>query len=346
MKKLLLALFLLLPFTAQAQICGSVPFTLQAGQTAVASQVMANFNAILNCVNANAATNGANSDITSLSGLTTPLSAAQGGTNNYYGSSVTGTANALSITTVVPNAFTLVAGKILTFISASSNTGPATMNAASTGATSIYRVTGSAGITTLGGGEIVSGGIYNLMYDGSRYLLLNPSITDDPGVLKDYAGSAVPTGWQAAYGQVVAQADYAGLYTAIGGGWNTGGEGGGNFRLPDFRGRVAAGFDSMGGSAANRLTSGGSGCTSTAQGQTCGDQLEQSHTHTYTRADSGSGLAPGGILVTQSGATVVSGFNQPFTVTINSSSQSTGSTGSGSSQNVQPTAMVFKIIRN
>ena len=61
-------------------ISASFPFTLINGTTADATQVMADFLSLQNDVNANAAHNGANSDITSLSGLTTPLSVAQGGT--------------------------------------------------------------------------------------------------------------------------------------------------------------------------------------------------------------------------------------------------------------------------
>lgn len=61
-------------------IVGTLPVTLQNGTTADATDVMADLNKIKTDVNANAAENGANSDITSLSGLTTPLSVAQGGT--------------------------------------------------------------------------------------------------------------------------------------------------------------------------------------------------------------------------------------------------------------------------
>ena len=61
-------------------IISTLPYSLTNGSTADATQVMADFNQIVNNVNANAAANGANSDITSLSGLSTPLSVTQGGT--------------------------------------------------------------------------------------------------------------------------------------------------------------------------------------------------------------------------------------------------------------------------
>jgi hypothetical protein len=80
MKKLLLALaLLLLPATANATVSCSVPFNLTNGTTADATQVMANYNAILACLSTGAASSGSNSDITSLNGLTTPITPAQGG---------------------------------------------------------------------------------------------------------------------------------------------------------------------------------------------------------------------------------------------------------------------------
>lgn len=70
MKRFLSALAgLLIAAPAVAQVFSSVPFNLQNGTTADASQVMANFNQIVSNGNANSAHNGANTDITSLAGL-------------------------------------------------------------------------------------------------------------------------------------------------------------------------------------------------------------------------------------------------------------------------------------
>lgn len=85
---------------AQAANCSTYPFTLTNGQTADATQVMANFNSILSCGNSNLAHNGANSDITSLSGLLTPISIPQGGTGSTTGAlsgDVGGTLSATAI---------------------------------------------------------------------------------------------------------------------------------------------------------------------------------------------------------------------------------------------------------
>lgn len=63
-------------------IINALPYNIANGQAIDAVPVMANFNEIVNDVNASAAKNAANSDITSLTGLTTPLSQAQGGTGD------------------------------------------------------------------------------------------------------------------------------------------------------------------------------------------------------------------------------------------------------------------------
>lgn len=71
-------------------IISSLPYSLTNGTTADATQVMANFNQIYNNVNANASSSGVNSSITQLTGLTTPLSVAQGGTGaNTAGAALT-----------------------------------------------------------------------------------------------------------------------------------------------------------------------------------------------------------------------------------------------------------------
>ena len=73
-------------------IVPAYPFNLLNGTIADATQVMADFDSVKNAVNSGAAANGANSDITSLTGLTTPLSIAQGGTGTATpGSGVAGT---------------------------------------------------------------------------------------------------------------------------------------------------------------------------------------------------------------------------------------------------------------
>lgn len=85
------------------------------------------------------------------------------------------------------------------------------------------------------------------------------------GAMMAYGGSAAPSGWLLCYGQAISRTTYAALFTAIGTSYGTG-DGSTTFNVPDARGRVLAGLDNMGGSAASRLTS----TTMSPDGQTLG----------------------------------------------------------------------------
>jgi len=101
------------------------------------------------------------------------------------------------------------------------------------------------------------------------------------GVMMPYAGSTEPTGWVFCYGQTVnsvSNTAYARLFTAIG--TTYGGSSASSFILPDARGRVLAGRDNMGGTAASRITSGVSGITGTTLGGVGGSEALHTHTHT------------------------------------------------------------------
>lgn len=54
------------------------------------------------------------------------------------------------------------------------------------------------------------------------------------GEIKIWSGTSAPTNFLICNGSVVSQATYAGLYAVIAGTFNTGGEGAGNFRLPNM----------------------------------------------------------------------------------------------------------------
>lgn len=71
-------------------------------------------------------------------------------------------------------------------------------------------------------------------------------VSTPPGVIAPYAGTSAPSGWLACQGQVVSQTTYASLYAAISTTWNTGGEGAGNFRLPDLQGMFVRGTGTNG----------------------------------------------------------------------------------------------------
>lgn len=174
MRRLLASLLILLTFSAaQAQIVGTLPFTFTNGTNADATQVMANYNFIINQVNANAANAGANATITSILGLTTPLSPGQGGSQYYTGGTSTGTANAQVVATgLTPAGFTLTSGKMVCFTPGFTNTGATTLTINGTASTALTRKV-SSGVTALVGGELTTTQFACAQYDGTQYELLS-----------------------------------------------------------------------------------------------------------------------------------------------------------------------------
>lgn len=108
--------------------------------------------------------------------------------------------------------------------------------------------------------------------------------------------------------------------------------------LPDVRGRVLAGKDNMGGSAANRLTSGASGVAGNTIGAVGGAETHtlstaQLPSHDHTQFDNVGGTGGSNL------AAAAAAFTAGRTTT-------TGTSGSGSAhQNTQPTFVSNKWIR-
>lgn len=86
----------------------------------------------------------------------------------------TGSSNAF-VLTPDPAIASLVAGMLFSFVSNQGNTGASTANVNGTGATSIVDTQGNA--LTNWPLSIVSGGSYLLYYDGTNFVLLNPSFS-------------------------------------------------------------------------------------------------------------------------------------------------------------------------
>lgn len=171
------------------------------------------------------------------------------------------------------------------------------------------------------------------------------------GMIVDFAGSTAPNGWLLCFGQVVSQTTYAYLFNVIGTTFNTGGEGAGNFRLPDLRGNVGAGVDNMGGSAANRITGGTLGVSGGEQNHTLITNEIPSHSHSNTLNDPGhvhSFFAMVSGVGSYAGA---SGAGATGPTTQNTNSATTGITinnvnagGGAAHNNLQPTLCLNKII--
>lgn len=169
--------------------------------------------------------------------------------------------------------------------------------------------------------------------------LILASMTQFIGCVLDFGGieANIPALWLPCFGQSLLRAGtYAPLFAKID--VTYGAVDGTHFNVPDYRGRVAAGQDDMGGTSANRLTGLSGGVDGDILGGTGG--LE---THTLTIAqlaahahDVERGAGAGAVARLQAAAT----FNA-IAVQL-AAAQSVGS--NGAHNNVQPTIIVNKII--
>jgi microcystin-dependent protein len=117
---------------------------------------------------------------------------------------------------------------------------------------------------------------------------IGASSTVPLGAVIDFWGTVPPDSYLFPVGQALSRTTYAALFAVIG---TAGGVGDGSttFNLPDYRGRVGAGKDNMGGAAASRLTTAGSGVDGATLGAAGGEQTHlltttemPSHSHTVT----------------------------------------------------------------
>jgi hypothetical protein len=171
---------------------GTLPNNLTNGTIADASQVMANYNAIISSVNATCAGSGTNADITSLTGLTTALTALQGGTNTWIANGASGgSANAQTVTTSTPStSFSLTKGFSVTFAPGFANTGATTLAVNGTTATAIcQRVVASGACNALTGGELNTGIWTTVTYDGTSYELVSNQLVPGWGLSFTMTGS-------------------------------------------------------------------------------------------------------------------------------------------------------------
>jgi len=159
------------------------------------------------------------------------------------------------------------------------------------------------------------------------------------GAMMPFAGATSPTGWLLCYGQTLVRATYPDLFAVVGTTYNTGGEAGTDFRLPDLRGRTVAGQDDMGGTSANRLTGQTNGVDGDALGGTGG-----SETHTLTTAQMPSHTHDSSVYnAGPFNDSFVGSGGQGGTFNYTVASGATG--GGGAHNNVQPTIILNYIIK-
>jgi microcystin-dependent protein len=157
------------------------------------------------------------------------------------------------------------------------------------------------------------------------------------GVVLPYAGAAAPAGWLLCAGQAVSRTTYATLFTALSTTYGAG-DGTTTFNLPDLRGRIPGGKDDMGGAAAGRLTTAGSGVNGALLGASGGAQthtldISQMPSHGHVQNHTGSGAS----------AQIPQGGGGAGTT---SSGISTAGAGGGlAHNNTQPTLVLNYIIK-
>jgi microcystin-dependent protein len=204
---------------------------------------------------------------------------------------------------------------------------------------------------------------------GTAVVANDASYLNPVGMLAPFAGATAPTGWLLCAGQTVSRTTYATLFALVSTTYNTGGEAGTDFRLPDLRGRVIAALDNMGGTDAGRLdwantrgTTGGaqkvtltaleSGIRDHSHANTVGISGDGAHTHTISTnidrsaADSGTTVTlidiattPLPYLVTNAGE---GGHSHSVSI---SNAGHAATAAQDAHQNMQPTILLNYIIK-
>lgn len=230
-----------------------------------------------------------------------------------------------------------------------------TININSLGAKTIKKYVAGSKVA-LASGDFQAGGAHTIWYDGTHFILDNPApaaavtaVVPVGGVMP-YGGASAPSLWLLCYGQAVSRSTYSALFSAIGTAWGTG-DGSTTFNLPDLRGRVPAGKDDMGGSAASRITNSVSGFVGSTLGAAGGAESHTLvtaemplHGHPW-RADTqsgGSADGSGGFMMNDNTLANQAAYTGTPASTLGQQIGGTG--GGGAHRNVQPTAIVNYII--
>lgn len=257
-----------------------------------------------------------------------------------------------------------LSGQVIAFSPHTTNAATVTLNVDSLGAKPLRSSPG----VELQSGVLVQGTPYVALYnnsDGAFYLFgvgAAPGIPLAAGM--DYWGTTTPgSAFAFPAGQAISRTTYATLFTIMGTTFGVG-DGSTTFNIPDIRGRVVAGVDNMGGSAAGRLTSASSMGTGLL-GQAGGAETEtltlaqlptgitSTASNTISVSSSGNflsgtlvntGVASGGnaaeVLVSSSGSSGVVSSSGSNTIAVTSNN-----TGGGAHPIIMPAICANRILR-
>ena len=193
----------------------------------------------------------------------------------------TGSSTAYAVTSYQVQA-ALTAGYVIAFNPHTTNGATVTLNVDSLGAKPLRSAPG----VELAAGVLVQGTPYVATYftsNSGEWILEgfygNPyNVPIGGGMI--YLGATAPnSNFVFPYGQALNRTTYATLFAQCGTSFGSG-DGSSTFNIVDLRGRLPVGKDDMGGTAANRVTSAGSGISGTTMGATGGAE-----THALTTAE-------------------------------------------------------------
>lgn len=267
-----------------------------------------------------------------------------------------GTATAFTVTSnQVFDSLAHMNGAMIAFIPHATNTGGSgtqvTLNVDGLGAKPIRFAPG----VNIESGVLILGTPYVVAYvnaDSAFYLRSgagNPYGTPLGGMIA-YTGNTAPnSAWAIPIGQAISQSTYATLY-ALYGASKYGADSGGNFLLPDLRGRAVFSPDSGG---SGRITVAGGNFDGTVVGGTGGAQnhtlttgempthnhgvTDGGHTHSYSTPNYDHSVSIAGGFLAPAGNTSATSGSATTGITINNA-------GSGGAHTILPPAMVLPYI--
>jgi microcystin-dependent protein len=287
------------------------------------------------------------------------MASAAGFRDDIAGAIVTGgTSTAYTMATYqVFDSLAHLDGQVVAFTPHATNGATVTLNVDGLGAKPLRAQSG----VDLQSGVLIQGTPYAALYNNSDQVFYLFGVGSNPGIPLgssiDYWGSSAPTSsFALAYGQAISRSTYSTLFSLFSTTYGSG-DGSTTFNLPDLRGRVIAGKDDMGGSAASRLTSTYFGASAASLGAVGGSESHTlttpqipSHSHTATSTDSGHThgyTQPASFGASGSGAGIngstTAGTTGSGSANITTTISNTG--GGGAHNNTQPTIIANKLIR-
>jgi microcystin-dependent protein len=165
------------------------------------------------------------------------------------------------------------------------------------------------------------------------------------GAMLDFAGASSPSGFLLCDGSVVSQTTFAALFAAIGTFWNTGGEGAGNFRLPNFQRRTAVGSGGTGTGTLGNIVGDTGGAESVTVVQNAHGHIGTTQFAPGTVATANGASWPYGFTSITTGTVFVGGATPAGPAPANMLNTSTTTATNQPSSVIQPSAIVTKIIK-